>query len=77
MARSAVVFAALFVAAPAVAQPTPASVSLPSEGASGLFDSDWVLMNWALKYHDRDGDILLSQGEARSARSLTRTRTGG
>jgi hypothetical protein len=67
MVRYAVLFAAVFVAAPAVAQPTPASVSLPSGGASALFDSDWVLMNWALKYHDRDGDILLSQGEAQAA----------
>src|SRR5689334_2284739 len=67
MVRYAVIIAALLAAVPLAGQPTPASVSLPSAGAIALFDSDWVLMNWALKFYDRDGDILLSQSEAQAA----------
>jgi hypothetical protein len=36
--------------------------------AAELFERDWVLMNWALKFHDRDRDILLSPGEAQQPR---------
>jgi hypothetical protein len=32
-----------------------------------LFERDWVLMNWALKFHDRDRDILLEPDEAQAA----------
>ena len=32
-----------------------------------LFQSDWVLMNWALKFYDADGDILLEPNEAAMA----------
>jgi len=32
-----------------------------------IFERDWVLMNWALKYYDSDRDILLQPGEARAA----------
>jgi hypothetical protein len=32
-----------------------------------LFERDWVLMNWALKYFDANHDILLQPGEAASA----------
>ena len=32
-----------------------------------LFERDWVLMNWALKFFDRDHDIMLSDGEAQAA----------
>ena len=46
-------------------QPTPASISAPS--ATQLFERDWVLMNWALKFHDRDRDILLEPSEAAAA----------
>jgi hypothetical protein len=35
--------------------------------AAELFERDWVLMNWALKFHDRDRDILLSPAEALAA----------
>ena len=34
-----------------------------------LFENDWVLMNWALKFYDRDRDILLSVTEAQAAAS--------
>ena len=35
--------------------------------AKALFERDWVLMNWALKFYDRDRDILLEPGEAAAA----------
>lgn len=47
------------VAQPAVPQPTPAALE--------LFQRDWVLMNWALKYFDADGDIALSPSEGAAA----------
>lgn len=40
-------------------QPTPAALQ--------IFERDWVLMNWALKYYDANGDILLEPGEAHAA----------
>jgi hypothetical protein len=67
MARLAFLLLAL-AAMPLQAQPTPASVS-SSPRAAQLFESDWVLMNWALKYFDRDRDILLSPAEAQAAAS--------
>ena len=54
-------------ATPLVAQPTPASLPRPTDAARQLFERDWVLMNWALKYYDRDRDILLEPDEAQSA----------
>jgi len=45
---------------------TPASAPV-SPRAVELFERDWVLMNWALKFHDRDRDILLSPQEAQAA----------
>lgn len=32
-----------------------------------LFERDWVLMNWALKYYDSNHDILLEPDEAQAA----------
>jgi hypothetical protein len=52
--------------APLAAQPTPASLR-QAPAALSLFERDWVLMNWALKYYDRDRDILLSPNEAQAA----------
>jgi hypothetical protein len=55
------------VAAPAVAQEAmPASIRV-APPARGLFERDWVLMNWALKFYDRDHDILLEPDEAQAA----------
>jgi hypothetical protein len=57
---------ALFAAAaaqPATAPRIPASLSAPS-AAKELFERDWVLMNWALKFYDKDRDILLESDEA-------------
>ena len=53
-------------AAPALAQPTPASLKA-APAALDLFQRDWVLMNWALKFHDSDRDILLEASEAQAA----------
>ncbi len=61
-------FAALFAAArPLLAEPTPASLETHSSAALDLFERDWVLMNWALKFYDANRDILLEPDEARAA----------
>lgn len=53
----------LLVASPVVAQST-----VPLKPASlQIFERDWVLMNWALKYYDTNGDILLQPSEAQAA----------
>jgi hypothetical protein len=54
------------VSASAQEQPTPASVRVAPE-ARALFERDWVLMNWALKFYDTDHDIMISDGEAQTA----------
>jgi hypothetical protein len=54
------------VGAPIAAQPTPASLSV-EPAARALFERDWVLMNWALKFYDQDRDILLETSEAEAA----------
>lgn len=68
MMRSLLVLSLIGAAAPAVAQqqPTPASVRVAPE-ARALFERDWVLMNWALKFYDADHDILISDAEAQVA----------
>ena len=35
--------------------------------ARALFERDWVLMNWALKFYDADNDIMISDAEAQAA----------
>ena len=72
MVRHALLAAALIAAAPALAQPTPASVTLPAARASQLFEGDWVLMNWALKFYDSNRDILLEPEEAQAAAAAFR-----
>jgi hypothetical protein len=54
------------VAWPITAQPMPADLK-PVPAAQQLFERDWVLMNWALKFYDRDHDIMLEPEEARQA----------
>ena len=46
--------------------PTPASIRVTPE-TRALFERDWVLMNWALKFYDRDHDVLISEPEAQAA----------
>src|SRR4051812_37238764 len=67
MVRCAVLALALALSsAPLAAQPMPASLK-QAPAALGLFERDWVLMNWALKFYDKDRDILLEPGEAQAA----------
>ena len=66
MLRQVLVSVFLAAAAPLAAQPIPASAPV-SQRAVELFERDWVLMNWALKFHDSDRDILISPGEAQAA----------
>ena len=56
----------LFFAAPALAQPAQ-TIMRPTPAAMQIFERDWVLMNWALKYYDDNGDILLQPHEAEAA----------
>jgi len=56
----------LFSAAGAFAQSVPASLTV-APAAKSLFDRDWVLMNWALKFHDANRDIMLEPDEAEAA----------
>jgi hypothetical protein len=61
---------AFLLAAAQAASVTPTPISSPvNPRAVELFESDWVLMNWALKFYDRDRDILLSVAEAQAAAS--------
>ena len=62
---------ALLMAAATQTAPTPASASTAPPAAQ-LFERDWVLMNWALKFYDADRDILLEPGEARAAAAAFR-----
>ncbi len=68
MMRSLLMLVLFGIAVPAVAQqqPTPASVRVAPE-ARALFERDWVLMNWALKFYDTDHDIVISDAEAQVA----------
>ena len=54
------------LAAPLVAEPIPARLSV-EPAARALFERDWALMNWALKFYDSDRDILLESSEAQAA----------
>jgi hypothetical protein len=59
----------LIIALAAAAQPppTPASLTVEAAAARQLFERDWVLMNWALKFYDTNRDILLEPQEAQAA----------
>jgi hypothetical protein len=57
---------ALITTSPALGQPMrspPAAIP----AAMQIFERDWVLMNWALKFYDTDRDILLEPEEAQAA----------
>lgn len=72
MVRQVLALILVASAAPLAAQPTPASLETPPP-ALKLFERDWVLMNWALKFYDKDRDVLLSPGEAQAAGAAFRT----
>lgn len=53
-------------ATPALAQQdNPETQARPA--ALQIFERDWVLMNWALKYFDVNGDMMLEPAEAQAA----------
>src|SRR4051794_12999966 len=67
MVRLFLVISLLSVPVAAVAQTaTPASLRANAD-ARAVFERDWVLMNWALKFHDSDHDVLLEPSEAEAA----------
>ena len=66
-----IAFCALLVAVPLAAQPAHSGLQ-PTRAAQQIFERDWVLMNWALKYYDTDRDILLEPGEAQAAAEALR-----
>jgi hypothetical protein len=53
-------------AAPAVGQPMRSTLT-PTPAAMQIFQRDWVLMNWALKFYDSNRDIMLQPEEAEAA----------
>lgn len=53
----------LLIAAPALAR----EPVRPMPAARQIFERDWVLMNWALRYFDANGDILIEPAEADAA----------
>ena len=63
-------------ASAAAAQPVavqPARATIPATPAAAtLFERDWVLMNWALKYFDANHDILIDPQEAEAAAAAFR-----
>jgi hypothetical protein len=56
----------LFLASAVAAQSRLPSIA-PTPAALQIFERDWVLMNWALKYYDADRDVLLEPSEAQAA----------
>ena len=59
---------AISLAASTAAVPEqPTSAGAPANAARELFERDWVLMNWALKFHDSNRDILIEPDEAQAA----------
>ncbi|HZU52018.1 MAG TPA: hypothetical protein VE968_09115 [Sphingomicrobium sp.] len=54
------------------AEPTAATLKV-QPAAVELLERDWVLMNWALKHFDRNGDLLLEPDELRVAAEAFRT----
>ena len=64
--RLAIAVMSLIAATAAGAQSRLTTLS-PTPAALQIFDRDWVLMNWALKYYDADRDIMLQPNEAQAA----------
>jgi|SRR5438067_12671167 len=61
----------LLVTSPLMAQIAPGR-SQPTPAALQIFERDWVLMNWALKYYDADKDIRIEPAEAQVAAAAFR-----
>jgi hypothetical protein len=65
------VLLALAASSPLAAQPAQSTLP-PTPAAQQIFQRDWVLMNWALKYYDADRNILLEPNEAQAAANAFR-----
>ena len=61
----------LLAASAAATQSAPARLT-PTPAALQIFERDWVLMNWALKFYDTNRDILLQADEAQAAAAAFR-----
>jgi hypothetical protein len=57
---------AMLITAPALSQPMRSGL-IPTPAVMQIFERDWVLMNWALKFYDSNHDILLQPEEAEAA----------
>jgi len=66
MVRALVALVLIALPSSLTAQPAPTSLKA-TPAALELFESDWVLMNWALKFYDSNHDILLQPDEAAAA----------
>lgn len=66
MLRALALIAGL-ISVPGLAQQPAAASTAVTPQARAIFERDWVLMNWALKFYDRDRDILLQPEEAQAA----------
>ena len=63
MGRVLLAISLMVWATPVGARPNP---------TRAVFEGDWVLMNWALKFFDGDRDMLLSDTEAKAAAAAFR-----
>jgi len=62
-----------FISTASATQQQPTLASAPvTEQARMIFEKDWVLMNWALKFYDADRDIQLEPNEAQAAAAAFR-----
>jgi len=62
-----------FISTASATQQRPTLASAPvTEQARMIFEKDWVLMNWALKFYDADRDIQLEPNEAQAAAAAFR-----
>ena len=66
MVRALVALVLIALPSSLTAQPAPTSLKA-TPAALELFESDWVLMNWALKFYDSNRDILIEPDEAQAA----------
>jgi len=66
MVRALFAFALLALPASLPAEPALTRIEA-TPAALELFERDWVLMNWALKFYDSNRDILLQPEEAAAA----------
>jgi len=69
--RTIIAIALIAAPAPAFAQAARTAPG-PIPAAMQIFERDWVLMNWALKFYDSNRDILLEPDEALAAAAAFR-----